>query len=186
MSFFDRVMKNPIICSIRNLEDIDIALNSPCEIIFLNTGNIFNLREISHRLREKNKDLYIHVESIDGFSRDTWGLEYIVKNIHPHGIITGKSDLVKLSKDMGIFTIQRIIVSDSMSLQYSIDSIKKSRPSAVEVLPGIMPNIIEKIIKDTRISVIASGLITDNKQIISSLNAGSIAISSSNKDVWYI
>ncbi|MFA5576837.1 MAG: glycerol-3-phosphate responsive antiterminator [Tissierellaceae bacterium] len=185
MTFFERVNKNPIISSIKKLDDLELALDSPCEIIFLNTGNIFNLKEISHRVRERDKDLYIHVESIDGFSRDTWGLEYIVKNIHPNGIITGKTDLVKLSKDMGIFTIQRIIVSDSHSLQESIASIRKIRPSAVEVLPGIMSDIIEKIIRETKISVIASGLITDKSHLVSSLNAGSVAISSSSKDIWY-
>lgn len=90
--FFDKVARNPIIAAINDLNDLDSALESPTEIIFLLTGNIFNLKEISHRVRSKNKSLYIHIESIDGFSKDTWGLEYIVKNIYPDGIITEKKN----------------------------------------------------------------------------------------------
>src|SRR5690554_889516 len=99
ISFFDRVIENPIVASVKDLNNLDMALDSPCEIIFLLTGNIFNLKEISNRVRSRNKGLYIHIDSIDGFSKDTWGLEYIIKNIYPDGIITEKDNLVKLSKD---------------------------------------------------------------------------------------
>ncbi len=184
--FFDRVAENPIIAAVQDLDKLDDALASPCEIIFLLTGNIFNLKEISHRIRSKNKGLYIHIESIDGFSKDTWGLEYIIKNISPDGIITEKNNLVRLSKDMGVFTIQRLFIPDSYALENAISSIRKTRPNAIEILPGIMPKIIEKVIKETKLSVIASGLITDKHDLNSSLDSGAIAISTSSKDVWYI
>lgn len=184
--FFDRVERNPIIAAVNNLENLDIALNSPCEIIFILTGNIFNLKEISHRVRAKNKGLYIHIDSVDGFSKDTWGLEYIIKNIYPDGIITEKDNLIKLSKGMGVFTIQRLFIMNSNSLDHAIDSIKKTRPNAIEILPGIMPKIIKKIITDTKMPVISSGLISDKDDLNSILNAGSIAISSSKKNIWHI
>ncbi len=184
--FFDRVARNPIIAAINDLNDLDSALECPTEIIFLLTGNIFNLKKISQKVRSKNKGLYIHIESIDGFSKDTWGLEYIVKNIYPDGIITEKNNLVKLCKDMGVFTIQRMLIHDSIGLENSIHSIRNLRPSAIEILPGIMPKVINRIIQETKISVIASGLITDKDDVISSLDAGSTAISTSCKDIWYI
>jgi len=185
-TFFDRIAQNPIIAAVNNLDKLDAALDSPCEIIFILTGNIFNLKEISNRVRSKNKGLYILIDSIDGFSKDTWGLEYIIKNIYPDGIITGKSNLVKLSKDMGVFTIQRLHIYDSCSLDNAISDIKRNRPNAIEILPGIMPNIIKSFIKATKISVIASGLITDKVDLESSMGAGASAISTSNKIVWYI
>lgn len=184
--FFDKLSENPIIASIQDLNNLDIALDSPCEIIFLLTGNIFNLKEISNRVRAKNKGLYIHIDSIDGFSKDTWGLEYIIRNIYPNGIITEKNNLIKLSRDMGMFTIQRLFIPDSNSLNNAITSIRRNRPHAIEVLPGIMPKIINKIFQETKISVIASGLITDKYDLDSSLNAGAIGISSSNQDIWYL
>lgn len=182
--FYDNVSTNPIIASVRDVNSLKDALDSSCKIIFLLSGNIFNLKEISHKLSRLDKGIYIHVDSIDGFSKDTWGLEYIIKNIHPHGIITEKSNLVKLSKDMGMFTIQRVFISDSNALKISLDSIKKTRPNAIEILPGPLPKVISKCVQETNIPVIASGLISDKEDINSSLNAGAIAISSSNSKLW--
>lgn len=184
--FFDRISNNQVIASIYDLDSLDLALNSPCEIIFLLTGNIFNLKEISNRVRKENKGLYILVDSIDGFSKDTWGLEYIVKNICPDGIITEKNNLVKLSKDMGVFSIQRLYISNGCSLRKNLNSIKKNRPNVIELLPGIIPRIISQIILETKIPLIASGLIRDIFDINLAFEAGAIGITTSNKALWYI
>lgn len=182
--FFDKVQQNPIIAAVSSLESLDIALSSPCEIIFLLTGNIFNLKEIATKVRMKNKGLFINIDSIDGFSKDTWGLEYIIKNIYPDGIITEKENLIKLSKSMGVFTIQRLFIMDSKSLKNAMESIKITRPNVIEILPGIMPKIIEKIINDIKLPAISSGLISDKEDLDSIFKAGAIAISSSKKSIW--
>lgn len=114
------------------------------------------------------------------------GLEYIVKNIPLDGIITSRENLVKLSKDMGVFTIRRMFIPDTKTLEEVLDSIKKIRPHALEILPGIMPKVIKKIVEDTKIPLIAGGLISDSNDVKSSLDAGAIAISTSNKDIWFM
>ncbi len=184
--FFDKIEQNPIIAAVSDLDNLDIALNSPCEIIFLLTGNIFNLKEIANKVRLENKGLFIHVDSIDGFSKDTWGLEYIIKNIYPDGIITEKDNLIKLSKSMGVFTIQRLFIMDSSSLKNAIKSIRKTRPNAIEILPGIMPKIIKTITKDIKLPIICSGLISDKEDLEAALQSGAIGISSSKKSIWNI
>lgn len=182
--FYERISKNSIIALVYELDKLDNALNSKCEIIFLLAGNIFNLKEISNRVRSKNKGLYISIDSIDGFSKDTWGLEYIVKNICPDGIIASKPNLIKLSKDMGVFTIQRLFIYDSNSLKNSLNALKDIRPHAVELLPGIMPNIIKDIIDNTKLSLIASGLISDKDDLNQCFSAGALAVASSKEEIW--
>lgn len=182
-SFFDSLIEKPVIAAVTKLESLDKAIDSPCKNIFLLTGNIFNLKEIAHRVQSKEKCIYICVDLIDGFSKDTWGLEYIVKKIRPDGIITAKENLVKLSKDLGAFTILRLYIMDSKSLDAGLESIKSTRPNAVEILPGIMPKIIDMIAEHAKVPIIASGLITDEEDVINVLNSGAIAISSSNEDI---
>ena len=87
---------------------------------------------------------------------------------------------------MGVFTIQRLLIMDSISLKNSVESIKKTRPNAIEILPGIMPKIIKKIRKDINLPIISSGLISDNEDLELALQAGAIAISSSKKSIWSI
>lgn len=184
--FYSIIEDNPIIAAINNIKQIDEAIKSPCKIVFLLTGDILNIEEIVRVLRENGKLVFVHVDLIGGFSKDVISLKYISKNIKPDGIITTKTNLVKIAKELNIFTIQRLFILDSLALVSGINSIKTIRPDAVEILPGIMPKIIEEIRIETRIPVIAGGLIRDKSDVIHSLNAGAIGISTSNKDVWYM
>lgn len=185
MKLLESLSNTPVIAAIKELDKLDIALDSPCENIFLLSGNIFNLKEISQRVKIRNKGLYILVDSIDGFSKDTWGLEYIIKNIELDGIITRKSNLIKLCKDMGVFTIQRMLIHNSKELNEGLASIKSLRPNVINICPGIMPRIIEKIHMETLIPIIASGLIEDRDDIDLALASGSKGIASTTINTWY-
>ncbi len=184
--FYSVIEDNPIIAAINNVKQMDEAIKSPCKIVFLLTGDILNIEEIVRVLRENDKLVFVHVDLLGGFSKDIISLKYISKYIKPDGIITTKSNLVKVAKELNIFTIQRLFLLDSLALVSGINSIKTIRPDAVEILPGIMPKIIEEIRLETRIPVIAGGLIRDKSDVIGSLNAGAIGISTSNKEVWYM
>ncbi len=185
-NFFDSLLENPIIAAVTQLDHLNSAIQSPCENIFLLTGNIFNLKEIAHRVQSKYKGIYICVDYIDGFSKDTWGLEYIVTKIKPNGIITSKKNLIKLAKDFGSFTIYRQQVFDSTSLNETIKTVKTTRPHVVEILPGIIPRVIKQVYEETKIPVVASGLIMDRDDVLRSIESGAIGIASSREHIWNI
>ncbi|QXM07046.1 glycerol-3-phosphate responsive antiterminator [Crassaminicella indica] len=182
--FYDRVGASPIIAAVNSMEKLDIAIKSPCEIIFLLTGNIFNLKSIIDKVKGQGMNIYVHIDLMEGFSKDTVALNYIYENMKPDGIITTKSSIVKKAKSMNIFVIQRLFILDSLSLETGINSVKATRPDAIEVMPGIMPKIIKNVYDKTRIPVIAGGLINDKEDVIGSLKAGAIGISTSRKEIW--
>lgn len=184
--FYKRVHENPIISAISNLDKLDLALKSPCEIIFLLNGDIFNLKNTVSRVKENNKLIFIHLDLMEGFSKDVIALKYISKNIKPDGIITTKSNLIRIAKDMNIFAIQRLFLLDSLSLETGIKSVKATRPDAVEILPGIMHKTTKHVTSNTKIPVITGGLIKDKEDVLLSIKAGAVAISSSNEKVWYM
>lgn len=184
--FYNRVQENPIIAAVNNLTKLEKAIESPSEIIFLLTGSIFNLQEIRNRIKICGKSIYIHVDLIEGFSRDACALKYINENIKPDGIITTKSSLIKAAKEMGLFAIQRLFMLDALSLESGINSIKTTRPDAVEILPGVMPKITKIINTEVNIPIITGGLISDKEDVIASIKAGAIAVSTSKEEIWYM
>lgn len=184
--FYEKVESNPIIVAINDLSRLDAAIESPSDIIFLLKGSIINLKETVDKIKNKGKDVYIHIDLIEGLSRDAIALEYIYKNIKPSGIISTKASLIKLAKEKGIFAIQRLFVIDSLSLETGLKVIKKTKPHAIEVLPGIMPKIVKRIKEETNIPVIAGGLICDKEDVIISLKAGAVAVSTSSEAVWIL
>lgn len=185
-SFFTEIYDSPVIAAINDIKKIDNAINSPCKIVFLLIGDILNLGEMVDVLKQNGKLVYVHIDLIGGFSRDITAMKYINNNIKPDGIITTKSNLIKAAKELKIFTIQRLFLLDSLALNSGINSIKSIRPDAVEILPGIMPKIVKEIHKETRIPIIAGGLIRDKEDVIQGLNSGALGISTSKEDVWYM
>lgn len=184
MKFYSKIQDNPIVAAVNDIKELELALESDCEIIFLLTGSIFNLKDIVTRVKEKEKMICIHLDLLEGFSKDLIALRYINEYIQPHGIITTKSNLIKKAKNMDMFLIQRLFILDSLSLETGITSIQTVKPDAIEILPGIMPKIIKKISKETQIPLIAGGLINDKEDVIESLKAGAIGVSSSNNGIW--
>lgn len=183
-TFFDRIQINPIIAAVSDLHKLDKALDSPCEIIFLLTGNIFNLKEIVDKAKSKGKCIFIHIDLIDGFSRNVTALRYINEHIKPDGIISTKATLIKAAKEMHMFAIQRFFIIDSLSLNNAIDSLKSLRPDAAEILPGVMGKITSTINNQSNRPIIAGGLIKDKEDVISSLKAGAIGISTTDEKIW--
>lgn len=182
--FHQKIETNPIIAAVNNLEKLDLAIQSPCEVIFLLTGSIFNLKETVQKVKKTDMDIYIHIDLLEGFSRDSVALKYISEKINPDGIITTKSNLIKKAKSMNIWSIQRLFMLDSLSLETGIHSVYSTKPDAVEIMPGIMPKIIKKVHHRTKIPVIAGGLISDKEDVIECLKAGAVGISTSNEEIW--
>ncbi|WP_422485285.1 glycerol-3-phosphate responsive antiterminator [Gudongella sp. DL1XJH-153] len=173
---FDSLIQYPIIAEVNTLDEFNKALDSHCQNIFLMTGNVFNLRQLSNKAHNSGKNIYIYLDAIDGYSKDSWGLEFISKNIEIDGIITSKPVLMEQSKEMGIFTLGRFSIYNEYKLDYTIDKIKQTRPHCAIILPGVLPKLIEKVARETKTPVISSGFLDSRETIIESLESGAIGI----------
>lgn len=184
--FFSMIHQNPIIAAINDLGNIDPAVESPCNVVFLLKGDISNIAGIVERFKEADKCVLVHIDLIEGFSKDAVTLKYFHDNIKPDGIITTRSNLIKIARNNGIFIIQRLFAIDSLSLASGIESLGSTKPDAIEILPGIMPKVIKEVHSRTKIPVIAGGLIRGKEDVIEGLNAGALGISTSKKEIWYL
>ncbi|CDI49900.1 glycerol-3-phosphate responsive antiterminator [Clostridium tetani] len=181
------LIENPIIAAIRNDDDLEAAIVSEAEIIFVLYGNIISIGCICNKIKEKNKIVFVHIDLIEGLKGDSQGLEYIKKYADPEGIITTKISCIKHGKHLGFYTIQRVFVVDSLFLKTGIKSIHEISPHAIEVMPGIAMKAIgetENLDKKLKIPIIAGGLIRTKKDVMDCLSSGAIAVSTSAMDLW--
>lgn len=178
------LIENPVIAAIRNEKDLPEVLKSSAEIVFVLHGNVMNIKHICESLRNENKLVFIHIDMLEGLRNDMAGLEFIKKYAEPYGIITTKPTSVKQAKQLGLSTIQRIFIIDSLSLETGIKNIRDVMPDAVEVMPGIASKIFGIIEKEVHIPLIAGGLISSKKDVMEALSSGAVAISTSNSELW--
>lgn len=174
---------NPIIGAVKDVENVDIALNSRLNIIFMLCGSILNIEEIISSIKAAGKFVCVHIDLVEGLGRDGAAVEFL-KKVGADGIITTKPSLIKNARACGIFAIQRLFMLDSRSLESGIKSIMEDHPDAVEIMPGIAAKVIGSINEKVDIPVIAGGLILDKSDIIDALSKGAVAVSTSRFNLW--
>ncbi len=184
IKFNEVIQENPIVAAIKDEKDLELALKTDIEIIFLLSGEILTLKETVEKIKAANKLVYVHIDLINGLSRDKYALEYIKKTMNVDGIITTKSNLVKIAKEMNFFVVQRFFIFDSISLKKAIKIIRVSKPDAIEILPGVIPKVIEQISKKVKVPIVTGGLIDQKDEIYKVLNAGADGISTTDKKMW--
>lgn len=143
-----------------------------------------NIKKICDRLRDKDKLVFVHVDLLEGLKGDYTGLLFLKESVQPYGIISTKATNVKNAKKLGLSVIQRIFAVDSLSLETGIRNIQSVLPDAVEVMPGVASKIIKSIGESVQVPIIAGGLIQSKMDIMESIDAGAIAISTTQRKLW--
>jgi glycerol uptake operon antiterminator len=179
------LVEHQTIAAVQAEEDLDDALKSDVNIIFLLTGSIFNIKELVDRVKDAGKHAFLHMEFIEGIAPDKSGVAYVAKNIAPTGIISTRSNLIRVAKEMDLIAIQRIFLIDRNAVMKGLKVVEQSMPDAVEVMPGVMPRVIQEMTGLTPLPIIAGGLIGTKKEIDDALVAGALAVSVGTKELWF-
>ncbi len=186
--FYDAVEANPVIAAVKHDDGLQAAVEmEEIQVIFVLYGDICTIPEIVDRIKDSGKKALVHIDLIAGLSTKEISVEFIRRQTKADGIITTKPALVRRAKELGLFTVLRFFVIDSLALK-NIENLEAqrgmSRPDFIEVLPGVMPKVLRKIAKVSRIPMIAGGLVTDREDVIQALSAGAVAVSTTNREVW--
>lgn len=186
--FYEAVEANPVIAAVKNDAGLQAAVEmEEIQVIFVLYGDVCTIPAILERIKAAGKKAMVHIDLIAGLSAKEISVEFIARQTRADGIITTKPALVRRAKELGIFVVLRFFVIDSLALK-NIENLEMqcgtSRPDFIEVLPGVMPKVLGRIAKVSRIPMIAGGLITEKEDVIAALSAGAIAVSSTNQDVW--
>lgn len=180
----DILAENPVIAAVRSDDDLDAVVKSRVRIVFVLYGNIVTLSAICERLAQAGKDVFVHVDLIDGLKGDPAGIEYVRRTAGPRGILSTKVNVVRYARPLGFETVLRVFILDSLSLRTGIKNIRDTRPDAVEVMPGVVCRVINDFEKQLTVPVIAGGLIVRKEQVYESLSAGAAAISTTRRELW--
>lgn len=179
-----KLIDQKILPAIRNLKDFDLLLETDYEWLILLNTHVAQLKGIVNRAKSKQKKMLIHVDLIDGLKSDEYATEYLAQEVKPDGIITTRNNVILAAKKKGLISIQRLFLIDTMALENSLSQLERTRPDFVEVLPGVIPHMIEEISQRANIPIIAGGLIRTNEDVQRALEAGATSVTTSRKDLW--
>ena len=170
MNMMELLETSPVIAAVKSEDGLKAALESDCQVIFLLFGSICDVDQLVDRIKKKDKTAVVHVDFIAGLNTKEVAVEFIRKNTHADGIISTKAPLVKHARELGLLSIQRTFVVDSIALS----------------MPGVMPKILKVIREYTNMPLIAGGLLSDKKDVMAAFAAGADAVSTTRQELWYV
>lgn len=176
----------PVIAAIKDEEGLKKCIHSEIQIVFVLYGDICSIGDIVSQLKQAGKTVIVHLDLITGLSSREIAVTYLKSVTHADGIISTKPAVIRQAKEEGLFAIMRFFVIDSIAFDSIYRQTESVHPDMIEVLPGVMPKVIRRICQNSRVPVIAGGLISDKEDIIAALNAGAVSISTTNQTVWFM
>lgn len=176
--------ENPIIAAVKDDDGLEKALLTDCRVIFLLYGNVCNVGELVERIKSADRLAMVHIDLIDGLSSKDVAVAFLRQNTRADGVISTKPSLVKSAKEQGLLAVQRFFLLDSLALANFQKYAEMNTADMIEILPATMPKIIRKITADSRLPIIAGGLISDKEDVMLALQNGATAVSSTNYEVW--
>ncbi|ALX50370.1 glycerol-3-phosphate responsive antiterminator [Lentibacillus amyloliquefaciens] len=175
-----------VIPAIKNMKDFEKVLESDhTTIVFLET-RLAQLKSLVQYSKRADKKVLVHFDLIQGLKTDEYGMEFLIRHIKPDGIISTRGNIIKLAKKNKLLAIQRTFLLDSMAVEHNLKLIERFQPDCIELLPGLIPDIIKQISEETGVPVIAGGLVRNKIEVSSALDAGAVAVSTSNNELWKI
>jgi len=181
------LLRKPIIPYITDWSLPDPELLEHADVLFLSSGEITELPAVLAKLNNRstrNIPVMLHIDLISGLTNDDAGLRYVASIGNIAGIITTKHHLVRPIRKLGMSSVVRLFLQDGRAIDRGLSIIDRSKPDAVEMLPGIATTLIADDLKHISIPYIAGGLIRSEETAERILQAGCQAVSTSNEQLW--
>lgn len=177
--------KYPVIAAVREVEDLNMALKSAAQVIFLMGGSLSDVKAVTQTVQCLKKQIFLHVELIKGLGRDKEAIEFISSEIRPEGVVATKPYLAKIAtKFENLSTVLQIFMIDSQAFQSSLKTIASVAPDAVEIMPGLIPRVIAQVKSHFDLPLITAGLIKQSHEVDAMIAAGCLGVIVSEQSLW--
>lgn len=173
-----------ILPAVRKVKDLEKLLPTTFTYIVLLDSHIGQLKSLVDLGKAHGKKLLLHVDLVEGLKNDEYAAEFVCQSIRPAGLISTRSGVIAKAKQNGLLAIQRLFLLDSGALEKSYSLLERTKPDVIEVLPGVIPQLITEVRERTGIPIFAGGLIRTRDDVENALKAGASAVTTSHRELW--
>ena len=178
-AFEEAIQEAPVIAAVKNDMGLAHALRSECAAVFILYGTILDVK----RIKAAGKLAFVHADLIEGLSnRGEIAVDFLAEATKADGIISTRPNLIHHAKELGLITVQRFFLLDSISFENVVR--QSSHADVIDILPGAMPDVIRRLSQRVTQPLIASGLLTDKRDVCGALAAGAVAVSTTSEELW--
>ncbi len=175
--------KGKIIAAARDSEQLLLAAKSGVDIIFMLAPNIADLGEHIKIAHGAGKKLFIHLDLAEGIGKDEYGIRYVMEQ-GADGIISTRTNIIRLARKVGITTVQRFFIVDSQSVETTVEAVKSGKADMIEIMPGTVSKVIRRLRGELDMPIVAGGLLETREEIEEAFECGVAAVSTGKSELW--
>lgn len=174
-----------VIPSVRRLKSLDLALQMQSPYVLLPNVHIGNLRAFSDLIHKAEKRMMVNADLVRGLSQDKDGIRFLSQMFKVDVVIVANTMRTAILREAGVYTIHRIALIDSLSLDNSLRTVADTTCDAVEIRPAFYGmEYIEKFRQVKDIPYFIAGFIDTAKMIDDARALGFKGITTSKESLW--
>ena len=177
--------QNPVLPAVKDTGRLEACLAQPAGVVFLLCGDILNIDRLIDRVHQAGKYAVVHADLVAGLAPREIAVDFLHR-CGADGIISTRPHLIRRGRELGLLTVLRVFAIDSKAVGNLQKETEMVTPDVIEILPGTLPRVIERLSKKIPVPLIAGGLMTDKSDIVSALQAGALCASTSDEELWEV
>jgi glycerol uptake operon antiterminator len=182
-AFLARLARSPCCAAITIDDQLDPAIASRAEVLFILRGNGLEIAPIVRRIHDAGKLVAVHLDLVAGLRADRSGIAWLERS-GVDAIITSHGQLIPAIRHEGMTAIQRLLLVRRSQLTTAVAAVSRSAPDILEVLPGvILPSVIH-LMPDFGVPLLAGGFVRTEHDARAIVAAGAVGITTSWRPLW--
>ena len=178
----DLLEQSPVLPAVKDEDALPRALRCESRVIFLLGGDLLSIRRWIDLTHEAGKQAAVHLDLVGGLAPREVAVDWLQQQ-GADGIISTRPHLIRRGRELGLLTVLRVFAIDSKAVGNLQKETEMVTPDVIEILPGTLPRVIERLSKKIPVPLIAGGLMTDKSDIVSALQAGALCASTSDEEL---
>lgn len=181
----DLLEQSPVLPAVKDEDALPRALRCESRVVFLLGGDLLSIRRWIDLTHEAGKQAAVHLDLVGGLAPREVAVDWLQQQ-GADGIISTRPHLIRRGRELGLLSVLRVFAIDSKAVGNLQKETEMVTPDVIEILPGTLPRVIERLSKKIPVPLIAGGLMTDKGDIVSALQAGALCASTSDEELWEV
>lgn len=177
--------QSPVIPAVKDEAALGRAMAGESQAVFLLGGDLLTIGGWIGLAHQAGKQAIVHADLVGGLAPKEVAVDWLARQ-GADGIISTRPHLLRRGRELRLLTVLRVFAIDSKAVGNLQKETEMVTPDVIEILPGTLPRVIEKLSKKLPIPLIAGGLMADKEDILAALRAGALCVSTSDEGLWEV
>ena len=169
----DLLEQSPVLPAVKDEDALPRALRCESRVVFLLGGDLLSIRRWIDLTHEAGKQAAVHLDLVGGLAPREVAVDWLQQQ-GADGIISTRPHLIRRGRELGLLTVLRVFAIDSKAVGNLQKETEMVTPDVIEILPGTLPRVIERLSKKIPVPLIAGGLMTDKSPVRLHLGRGAV------------